>query len=280
MKIIIKYSFMKDDIIDFITLFFSIQTIMNNSINVFTDIFSNEIFYEFKVLKATDLLNNDVVKTKIEDEIPKTVIEKKRAMLKKKTKNVISHVQIMFKIRYDFSHKSIDLKTDQKIYIKLHKKYFQPDLKSRKFSKQRLESVNIMKKMSRLIYKLDISATWRIHFVISIIHLKSASPENNSYEKQIVKSGSVEVEEGDDSDFYEIEKIIVKRKMYIERKRRRRAFSQFRMKWLKWKNHHNQWFSRADLNNVKKFLQKFENQKQKNHQKISQNIEFFTSDHH
>ena len=150
---------MKNDVIDFITLLSSIQTVMNNSINASTDISSNEIFYEFKILKVTNLLNNDVVRAKVEDEIPKIVIEKKRVILKKKTKNVISHAQIMFKIRYDFNHKSINLKADQKIYIKLHKKYFQPDLKSRKFNKQRLKSISIVKKMNRLIYRLNILNT-------------------------------------------------------------------------------------------------------------------------
>ena len=78
-------------------------------------------------------------------------------MLKKKTENVIIHAQIMFKIRYDFKHKFIDLKTDQKIYIKFYRNYFQLDLKNRKYSKQCLKSINILKKMTRLIYKLKIS---------------------------------------------------------------------------------------------------------------------------
>ena len=63
----------------------------------------------------------------------------------------------MFKIRYDFKHKFIDLKTDQKIYIKFYRKYFQFDLKNRKYNKQRLKSVNVLKKINRLIYKLKIS---------------------------------------------------------------------------------------------------------------------------
>ena len=150
---------MKNDVIDFITLLSSIQTIMNNSTNVFTDVFSNEIFYKFKILKVTDLLNNDVVKTKIENDISKIIVEKKRVMLKKKTENIITYAQIIFKIRYDFKHKSIDLKTSQKIYIKFHRKYFQFDLKNRKYSKQRLKSINILKKINRLIYKLKISET-------------------------------------------------------------------------------------------------------------------------
>ena len=156
-KIALKYFLMKNDVIDFITLLSSIQAIMNNSANVFTDVFSNEILYKFKVLKITDLLNNDVVKTKAENGISKIIVEKKRVMLKKKAENVIAHAQIMFKIRYDFKHKSIDLKTNQKIYIKFHRNYFQFDLKNCKYSKQRLKSVSILKKINRLIYKLKIS---------------------------------------------------------------------------------------------------------------------------
>ena len=145
-KIALRYSFMKNDIVNFITLFSSIQIVMNNSTNISTNISSNEILYEFKILKIINLLNNDVVKAKAENDISKIIVEKERAMLKKKTENVIVHAQIMFKIRYDFKHKSIDLKADQKIYIKLHRKYSQFGLKNRKYNKQRLKSISILKK--------------------------------------------------------------------------------------------------------------------------------------
>ena len=61
-------------------------------------------------------------------------------------------------------------------------------------------------------------------------HLESAFFENDSYEKQKIESDSVEIDNDDNSDFYEIEKIIAKRVIYIDRKRRRRALSQFKMK--------------------------------------------------
>ena len=61
-------------------------------------------------------------------------------------------------------------------------------------------------------------------------YLKSALSENDSYERQKIKSNSIEIDDDDDSDFYEIEKIIAKRVIYIGRRRRRRALSQFRMK--------------------------------------------------
>ena len=118
--------------------------------------------------------------------------------------------------------------------------------------------------------------------MISMTHLESAFFENDLYKKQKIKSDSVEIDDDDDSNFYKIEKIIVKRVIYIGRKRRRRTLSQFRMKWLKWKNHHNRWFFRTDFKNVRKLLQKFENRNrknvkkhQKNDQKNFQNVESF-----
>ena len=66
--------------------------------------------------------------------------------------------------------------------------------------------------------------------MISMTHLKSAFSENDSYEKQKIKSDSVKIDDDDNSDFDEIEKIIAKRVIYIDRKRQRRALSQFRMK--------------------------------------------------
>ena len=66
--------------------------------------------------------------------------------------------------------------------------------------------------------------------MISMTHLKSASSENDLYKKQKIDSNSVEINDDDNSDFYEIEKIIAKRVTYIDRKRRRRALSQFKMK--------------------------------------------------
>ena len=85
-------------------------------------------------------------KSELRIKFQKSSLKKKRIMLKQKAKNVLAHAQIMFKIRYNFIHKSIDLKTNQKVYTKFHRNYFQFDLKNRKYSKQRLKSISILKK--------------------------------------------------------------------------------------------------------------------------------------
>lgn len=94
--------------------------------------------------------------------------------------------------------------------------------------------------------------------MVSVTYLEPASPEDDPYDREIVEPGPIETEGGDESNVYEVEKIIAKRMVYTERGRRRRAHSEFRVKWLGWGDLHNAWMIRADLNNAKKLLHDFE----------------------
>ena len=78
---------MKKNIIDFFKFLFFIQIIMNNSINVSTKIFFNEILYNFKELKFIDFLNNDLTKIRIDDENPVIIIKKNVSNYENKSKN-------------------------------------------------------------------------------------------------------------------------------------------------------------------------------------------------
>ena len=270
-KIILKYAFMKKNAIDFFKFFFSIQAIFNNFVNASTGVFFNEILYGFKILKTIDFFDNDLTKTRTDDDNLTTTIEKERSILKKKTEKTINHVQTMMKIRYDSRHKTFDLKSDQKIFIKFHKNYNQSDLINRKFNKQKIKSMIITKKIKRLTYKFDIFFTWKIHSVIFVIQLKSVFSENDFYEKKILKPESMKIEDGNDPNVYEIEKIIAKKMIYIDRNRRRQSHSEYRVKWLGWKNQHNRWMKKKELNDCKKLLKNFENRNQKINQKHEYN---------
>ena len=258
-KIALKYALMKEEITDFARLLSSIQSTLNNSVNASTGVFSNEILYGFKVLETTDFFDNDMAKVKAADGNSATTIEQKKSILKKKTEEAIAHAQTMTKIRYDPRHKLLNLEPGQKVFIKLHKEYKQPNLFNRKFSKQKIESATIVKKIEKLIYRLNIFQTWKIHSVIFVTQLEPASPENDPYEKKNVEPEPIEIEGGNDANVYEVEKIIAKRMVYIGRNRRRRAHSKFRIKWSSWRNQHNRWMKKKDLDNCKKLLQKFEN---------------------
>ena len=258
-KIVLKYAFMKKNCTDFIKLLTLIQIMINNFQNIITSMFSNEILYEFRVAETTDLLNDEKIRKKMNDDNSSTNIENEKKILRKKIIDAINFGQTMQKFKYDINHKPLNLKKNVKIYIRLHKKYSQPDLKNRKFDKQKIGSIEIIKKVKKLIYRFDIFNTWKIHSVISIIHFESISEKKNPFQKKPIELESIKTDENDDSDLYEIEKIIVKKKIHSNRERHRRNHTEFRMKWLKWKNQHNKWMKKDQLNECVELLTKFEN---------------------
>ena len=144
------------------------------------------------------------------------------------------------------------------MFLKLHKKYTQSDLKNRKFDKQRIDPISVLIKVKKLVYELNISNIWKIHFVVSITHLKFASEEKDFYEKKSTESKSIEIEKNDEIDIYEVKKIVAKKIVRTERERRRRAHSKFKIKWAEWDNHHNKWMKRNELINCKELLIEFE----------------------
>ena len=144
------------------------------------------------------------------------------------------------------------------MFLKLHKKYTQSGLNNRKFDKQRIGPISVLFKIKKFAYKLDIPTTWKIHFVVFITHLKPASEKEDFYEKKSIKFESVKIEKNDEIDTYEMKKIIAKRIMRIGKKSRRRAHSEFKIKWIEWNDHHNNWMKQNELTHCKKLLAEFE----------------------
>ncbi len=148
-----------NDHTDFVKLLLSIQTTMNNFVNAFTELFSHEIIYEFKILKFLNLLN-DVKRAKnARDDNSFTILKKERIILRKEIEEVIIFANAIMKIRYDSTRTTLNLNKEDLVYLRLHKEYNQSNISNEKFSKQRLNSVKILNKIERLVYKLNISLT-------------------------------------------------------------------------------------------------------------------------
>ena len=133
------------------------SNLMNNFQNVITEFSSHEILYEFKMLETVNLLNNNQIRKRVENDNSFTVMKNEKNMFRKKIFNAINFVQTMQKIRYDNKHKKLILKKKNKMFLKLHKKYTQSNLKNRKFDKQRIDLINVLIKVEKLAYKLNIS---------------------------------------------------------------------------------------------------------------------------
>ncbi len=225
-EIAIRFSLMEGQISDFTKLLSFIQTFMNNVSNVSTELSSNEILYGFKVTKPLNLLNDtNAVNAKDDDSF--TFLEEERIILRNEAENAIAFANVAMKIRLDSTRKQLNLNVENYVYLKLHKEYTQPGLTNRKFSKQRLESVKILEKVGKLVYKLDISTIWKIHSVIFVIHLESDSG-TDSYNRETKEPGSLKNAQEKIKDVYEIERILAKRFIKIERARHSKI--QYRVK--------------------------------------------------
>jgi hypothetical protein len=241
---------MKDNAKSFVKLISFIQSSLNNASNAFIELFSNELLYEFKIAKSLNLLK------RFDDDNLTTSIEIEREIFKKKVEKTIIFANAFMKIKYDSIKTSFDLKIKNFVYLKLHKKYTQFELFNRKFFKQRLEFVKILEKINKLIYKLKILSTWKIHLVVSIVHLKLASTENDFYERESIESNFVENAQNNTKDIYEIKKIVIKRSIKVERTRHSKI--QYRVKWTEWDSYHNQWIDVVNMKDAMNLVREFE----------------------
>ena len=149
---------------------FKIQKHINNSVFVIIDKSFNEIVYNFTSVQTVNLWKFvvvDVVNSQsFIDEISFFVAVRVRV----KIVDFIVFAQIKIKRHYDEKHKLMHMRKNDYALIRLHKKYdisFIVVLKF-KYNQQYVDSFRILKRVNRLIYRLNLSSHWRIHSVLFI----------------------------------------------------------------------------------------------------------------
>ena len=125
---------------------------MNNSLNVVTNLSSNEIIYDFKVKDALfNIIEINTVKT--------LNLSAQRMKYQREVVDAIDFVVAKIKIYYDARHTFILLRSNEKTYLQLNKDYKLFDKLNSKFSQQRCESFKIFERVERFAYKLELSST-------------------------------------------------------------------------------------------------------------------------
>ncbi len=133
-----------------------IQTSMNNSSNVFIELSSNELTYEFKVrntLFALFIFEN--FKNTSTSKILQ-ILEKTRLRNRQKAIDAVFFVNVKVKVLHDKRHKSLFLKAEEKTFLQLHKDYNLFEIINKKFSQQRCDFFIIKRRVERLTYELDL----------------------------------------------------------------------------------------------------------------------------
>ena len=103
------------------------QATSNNSSNTIIDLTSNEIYYKFKIANAISLLL-------IALDLSKKVFSKLRLAKREKVDNAIAFINIFIKTRYDLRYLLLNLKIEDKVFLKLYYRYSILKLKNRKLA--------------------------------------------------------------------------------------------------------------------------------------------------
>ena len=239
-KITIRYFIIEHSDIDYVLALSSIQAQLNNSLNTVIDLVSNEMIYDFKIRDA--LFN--ITKINI---VNAQDLSTQRLKYQQETTDATVFATTKAKIYYDVRHTSILLKKDEYVYLRLNKEYKLSKRFNSKLSQQRCELFQILQRVERLAYKLNLSSTWRVHSVIFIAQLKSIFVDFDSYQRlRSHHSNSVEMKrDTNEYRFYEIDKLVSKK----IRKYNKTLIIQYLVRWINYEFEFDEWRSVFDLQN-------------------------------
>ena len=207
-----------------------IQVENNNVIHVIIEYASNELVYEFKINDTLNMLANLSFEN----------YSQLRQIKRENVEAVMIFANALSKARYDAIHKTLKIKIEDKMYLRLHQSYIISNLSNHKLSKQRVEFFSVIEKIDNLAFRLQLFSIMKIHFVISIAQLKSVTSSSDSYDRtadkessSIQKKQSIELTEL--ASLYEIERLLNRRITSTDR-------MSYLIKWKDYDSKHNVWY--------------------------------------
>lgn len=170
------------------TMLPTIEAVFNNSTNATTGFSPNKIIYGFRLNKG--------LKPTRQTAIPPAVLFKDaRQQTRQKASDAIAFANVAMKRRYDSTHQWMKFKPGDLVYLRLHHGYKLPGEPNRKFFRQCAGPIKVLKRVSQVVYKLDIPLIWKIHPVVSVAQLEAAPNNQDPFEKpRFDKPGPVEQE--------------------------------------------------------------------------------------
>ena len=180
------------------------QALLNNARSATTTKSLNEIFYGFKPNRSLDLLATD---------LPQQNHVKARV----KTVDAISFAQMHQKFHYDRKHQPMYFKKGDKVLLRLHKGYSIPQpagaTKADKLGQRYVGPFDVVVKVDKQAYRLDIPGHWRVHPVFSVAQLEPWPADKDSFDRPLPDHPDSVFVEGDTDEYksYEIDRLLNKR---------------------------------------------------------------------
>ena len=122
MKIALCFAQERNSDTEFIEFLSAFKWVFNNSFNVFTDCFLNEIIYSFKLADSFDIVTADIAKD----------FETQQKIHQQKAQDSIAWANLIMKYHYNKHHIFLLLNSDDLVMLKLHYRYHVSDVKNKK----------------------------------------------------------------------------------------------------------------------------------------------------
>ena len=114
-----------------------------------------------------------------------------RNVRRSKIHEIITFANAKTKIRYDSKYKFIDMKIENKTYLKFHNEYIISGFTNKKLLSQRKNPFFILRKINSLTYEFDLFFNMFIHFVIFISQIKPVFSEPDFFGRTQQKPDSI-----------------------------------------------------------------------------------------
>lgn len=224
-----------------------LQALLNNSQSSATTKAPNEISYGFALNKPIDLLSSSLLPNQVQARI--------------EAADAISFAQVYQKFHYDRRHQPMYFRVGDKVLLRLHKGYSIPQpvgmTKEAKLGQQYVGPFDIVARIGKQAYRLDIPGYWRVHPVFSIAQLEPW-PGTDLFDRPLPAEPASVFVEGDTAEWksYEVESLLNKR----IRRRGKGESIDYLVRWRGYGPQYDMWYNVKHLDNAADLIRDYEDQ--------------------
>ena len=143
-----------------------------------------------------------------------------RARYRREANESLGFARTKMALYYDKGHKPITFNPGDNVYIILAKGLdpgYRLPISTNKLGEQRVRPFPVTRAIGKLAYELELPATWKIHPVISVVHLE---PHREDHYGRDVQPPPEIIKDNDDDGHEEYEVETILRKRYNKRYKR------------------------------------------------------------
>ena len=222
-----------------------IQSILNNTSSSTTGKTPNEIAYGYSPRRPLDLLSDPLLPNTFQAHTDAT--------------DAISFALANQKAHYDQKHQPLFMKVGDWAMLKFYKGYSIPSSVgiTKKLTQQYVGPFQVVERVGRLAYKLDVMGDWRIHPVFSLAQLEPApSPTEDPFGRPRPQQPPSVFVKGDTDHHksFEIERLLNKRTV----SKGKGLAIKYLLRWTGYRPEWDRWYNVKDLDNAPDLVRAYE----------------------